>query len=552
MLETSVSQNRAVEVTAMLGDSVIAVHHLTQPRGGRISAASKALFAAGAFALLCAMGVFAYGVSVARADKRAFQDWTEKQGLPAIEFRATRISPAFDVLAIGGLISGLAMIGWGLSRSMSERRSPYFRIGRGKDVELATEDAPAGVEAFPIVAPIGDGFVFHHAPGMTGEMFLGGRAIPLAEVPQGLPLPDGARVRLVNGATTILVASVEPPRHRVGGADLDGRILAFAAGSAALHAVMLLFMFMIPDDMRGASLDPDEVDRRLVRLSSKPPEDARKLEEMAPEAKKEEGQTGKEGEAMKGPSGVMGSKESKEKDHSYAMKDNGADKGVAREAAKQRGASAGILGVLRNNQGGAFHSIYSDKPFSSGLSDRDVYGGLIGPEGEAAGNGGFGSYGPGDGGGGTGLHTIGAGRYGTIGLGGKGPEGYGVGGCIGTVEKCGLRPRRQVSEPRLTISTPILKGGLDKNTIRRYIRQRLQVIQHCYEKQLTVKPSLGGTVNMRFTIDNNGRVIGMVASGLDEEVDTCVGEAVKSIQFPADGGIVEVTSYPIHFHPPGS
>jgi hypothetical protein len=107
----------------------------------------------------------------------------------------------------------------------------------------------------------------------------------------------------------------------------------------------------------------------------------------------------------------------------------------------------------------------------------------------------------------------------------------------------------------VSIGNATAVGDLDKNTIRRYVRQKLSQIEYCYQKQLTVKPSLAGTVNTQFTIDGNGRVIASKAAGLgDGEVEGCVAGVIRSIQFPkpAGGGIVNVTSYPFTFRPAGN
>jgi hypothetical protein len=209
---------------------------------------------------------------------------------------------------------------------------------------------------------------------------------------------------------------------------------------------------------------------------------------------------------------------------------------------------SGILGAFQAQQGGAFASITGTGDFSSGLDDRDVYGGLIGNEvGEMQGGWGYGLKGTGPGGGGTGWGTIGTGRYGTIGHGSGTGSGYGVGSGRG-----GMRGRK-ARPPQVRIGNATATGDLDKNIIRRYIRKKLPQIKYCYEKQLLVKPKLSGTVVTNFTISGNGAVISVSASGLgDKEVESCVGAAIKSIQFPKPkgGGLVNVR-YPFTFRPAG-
>jgi hypothetical protein len=56
---------RAIEVAAMLGDSVVAVSHLTNPHGGRVTHFTRGLFVVGALGLVNAAIAVAHGVSAA-------------------------------------------------------------------------------------------------------------------------------------------------------------------------------------------------------------------------------------------------------------------------------------------------------------------------------------------------------------------------------------------------------------------------------------------------------------------------------------------------------
>jgi hypothetical protein len=172
---------------------------------------------------------------------------------------------------------------------------------------------------------------------------------------------------------------------------------------------------------------------------------------------------------------------------------------------------------------------------------------LTGSEaGEANGGFGYGRSGFGPGGGGTGWDTIGTGRYGTIGHGAGTGEGYGVGGGRG-----GMRGRT-AAVPSVSIGQPQANGDLDKAIIRRYIKRNLQKIQYCYEKQLLAKPTLTGTVQSQFFITPNGTVQSSTASGVDNEVASCVAAVIKDIEFPKPkgGGSVQV-NYPFIFHQSG-
>lgn len=198
----------------------------------------------------------------------------------------------------------------------------------------------------------------------------------------------------------------------------------------------------------------------------------------------------------------------------------------------EAGATAGILGTMQTTEGGAFASLTGTGDISSGFDDTNIYGGLLGNE-----------AGSGAGGGGTGWGTIGTGRYGTIG-GGTAGSGYGVGGGRG-----GMRGRSN-AVPTVSIGQPNSQGDLDKAIIRRYVKRNIQKIQYCYEKELLTKKTLKGTLTAEFTISPNGNVTSSTASGLDSNVDTCVANVIKAIEFPKPHGGGSVTvKYPFTFRP---
>jgi hypothetical protein len=142
----------------------------------------------------------------------------------------------------------------------------------------------------------------------------------------------------------------------------------------------------------------------------------------------------------------------------------------------------------------------------------------------------------------TALGAIGTGRYGTVGQGSGTGSGYGVG-------SGGMRSG-SASVPQTRIGTATATGELDKNIIRRYIRQKLPHIEYCYQKQLIVNPKLAGTITVSFVIAGSGKVSSANAEGFDENVASCVAGVVKSIQFPKPKGGGSVTvSYPFTFKP---
>ncbi|MEZ4362319.1 MAG: AgmX/PglI C-terminal domain-containing protein [Kofleriaceae bacterium] len=546
--------SRAVEVAAMLGDSVVAVKHCMEPRSGKISSATYATAMAGLFCLFIAVVSFSISVGNAAKNKGRFIHWTEVDKKPAYAFRPEVLSLGYDAAAFGGLTSALFLLTFALVRYRRERKSPFFRIGTAAGVEFPLE-LPNTPE-FPLIAPSGDDFVFNFAQGMEGEMTLEGRSTSLAELAQQgrpssaapgaaeLSIPPKARIRVRAGKATFLISSVAQPRRSATAmfASLESRVMVYFAGSLAAHLLFWAILRQLPVDETVAGFDIAQAEDPSTRTSSTAQDDPLPPEE---EDKPDDGadQSGGTGQAMTLEEGKMGKQDSTRAEGTYKMKDAGIDPQLAKQQALEAVRTSGILGTTALTQGGAFASLTGTGDISSGLEDADIYGGLIGNEaGEMAGGFGYGRGGVGPGGGGQGWGTIGTGRYGTIGHGDGTGTGYGVGGGRG-----GMRGRTS-AVPTVSIGTPSSNGDLDKAIIRRYIKRNLPKIQYCYEKELLAKPSLSGTVKTTFLIMPNGTVASASGAGVDGTVASCVAAVVKAIEFPKpkNGGSVEV-NYPFTF-----
>jgi TonB family protein len=551
---------RSIEVAAMLADSVVEVKHVSNPRGGKVTGTTYGLFAVGSFLLVIALFAFGVGVKNEAANKKDLYKWTEIDKKPQGDWRPARLSLAYDWMAFGGLLGGIVCLTMGLLRYRSEKVAPYFRIGRASGVDFPTDDVP--LESFPLVAPYGDDFVFNFTNQMDGEMMLDGQTTRLSELaglgrarPSGaaggameVPIPHKARFRVTAGQQTFLVSSVPAPRRHATPlfAAMETAVLAFFGGSIAIHLGVIALLMTIPPDSRSLNDDGIGSEGRLTRVQSKPQEDPKQEEEQMDSGDEEE--SGGTGTKMALEEGKMGKKESTRQSGQYAMKNNNASPQLAKQQAIDNARKAGVLGLLQQQPGGAFASLTGTADFSSGLDDRDVYGGLIGNEvGEMAGGWGYGLQGVGPGGGGTGWGTIGTGRYGLIGHGSGTGSGYGSGSGRG-----GMRGRKATA-PAIRIGNASATGDLDKNIIRRYIRRKLPRIRYCYESRLAVKNDLSGTVVVQFQISPQGVVQGASAGGMgDKDVESCVADAIRSIQFPKPkgGGFVNVR-YPFIFQPSG-
>jgi hypothetical protein len=541
---------RAVEVAAMLGDSVVGVKHCIDPKGGKVSSATWGLFALGSACLLVFIFSFYTAVQNAAYNKGRYDYETQVLKKPGYAVRPRMLSQGFDFAAFGGLIASIVMMTSAAARMRKEKESPYARIGTAPGVEFPVEGAPA--PEFPLVAPAGDDFAFSFAHGMEGEMVVNGQSTTLADLAaQGRttisPIPSGAKIRVRVGRSTFLVSSVpRPRRHAAPLVQFDTPFMVSLGGTTAAFAILLILLFQIPPDDSAANADLSSIEDTSTRTNSSSQDDPPPPppEDQPDDGKDESGGTG---QAMALDEGKMGKKDSDRAEGQYKMQKTQEDPQLARQQAIDAARTAGILGNTALVQGGAFASLTGTGDISSGFDDTNIYGGLLGNEaGEMNGGFGYGRSGFGPGGGGTGWGTIGTGRYGTIGHGSGTGTGYGVGGGRG-----GMRGRT-AAVPTVSIGQPNAQGDLDKAIIRRYIKRNIQKITYCYEKQLLAKPGLSGTVQTQFFITPNGNVATASGSGVDPEVANCVADVIHGIEFPKPkgGGGVQV-NYPFTFRPAG-
>jgi len=546
----------AVEVAAMLGDTVLDVKHCMDPRGGKPTVATWILVAGGAACLLAAAIAFTSAVRTAADDKERFEAWTRVEHRPGWAFRPVRSGTAAEGAVFGGLALGLIGLTWGLLRMRRERTSPYYRIGTAPGVEHALEHAP--LPAFPLVAPSGDDFVFNYGAGIDGELIVGGASTPFSELAGAgrarpsasvagaveIPLSPNARIRARAGKTTFLISAVARPRRHAAPvvATLERRVLGYIAGSLAVHLGLLALFQALPPEALSVNVDtplgedPTMRLRSEARLEAPPPK---------PDTSPDGDTGGKAGEgdrpAMALPSGKTGNPSAEPLDARRQLPDN-PQPGASPESRDALVEDARHRGILASD---AFASL--DRGFgpTGGFDQRYFDGPLYGVDGQGPGS--FGNDRSGFNlGGGCFEPPCGTipGHYATISVGPHAGDFYGIPGH----DPFHPRPHRP-ELPRLL--PPEIKGGYDKQLIRRYIRRHIDQLSYCYEKQLLAHPSIEGEVAVTFMISAAGAVQSTSATGFDPEVASCLAGVIKAIEFPAtpDGTGVQV-NYPFHFHAP--
>jgi TonB family protein len=548
--------SRAIEVNAMFEDAIIEVRHLSNPTAGTISGGTKGLIGAGLAALGIAFITFIVAYVQVGAVRKAWEAW-DAAGKPHNEFIVPREGPGLDILVVVCMLFGIYAIFHGLFRLFSERGPRDFTIGPDPTTLFNAPGEYLPVGSFPLVHSTGTDYELLFTPQMSGDVTVNGQSVPLAQLAQSgqarssgdvagayaWPIPNGARAKIDLGQNTFLVSSVPPPRKYAAPIDVDWGQQAYT-GATALAVMLFLFMvYSIPPDPKSLSLDAFMNDKRFAQFLIKPPEEK---EEQIPEwlKKKSNDEAGGKGKRHKGEEGKMGKKTSKNKTGLYGLKgpkDN-PDPHLAKMLAEEQAQKAGILGLIKSQEGSHLASIFG-RDSALGTDAENVLGGLVGTQiGEAYGVGGLGLVGSGKGGGGTGEGTIGLGNLGTIGKGGGGGNGSGYGRGAG-----GLGGRR-ASAPDVVPGTAQVRGSLDKEIIRRIIRRHLNEVRFCYEKELMHKQDLYGRVMIQFTISGQGQVVASIVQNStmnNPNVEQCIAQAVRRWEFPKpQGGGIVIVSYP--------
>ena len=462
-----------------------------------------------------------------------------------------------DALQVQALFRGQLIS----TRHLDEAGGPGRRKGRAQYLIGATAqaDAPVSQEviggvSLPLVTSWGRDYLVHVTPQMGGELWVRGRAWPLQdyvrERGRSFALPPHGRARVECGQVTFVLGRTQKPeqvpRHWF---DLRWAEHKYTAAASLLLGLFLLAILAIPPDTRSLSLESLAWTREYVHSITTP------VEEKVPDwltARKNDGR-GDEGKASVGDPGKMGSKKSSDTHKRYGVKgpENNPDPHMSKQQAEAQARNSGILGILATHRS-ALASIFG-RETALGKDPQDALGNLIGVQiGEAGGLDGLGLVGSGAGAAGTGLGTLGDGRYNTIGSlgpGRGGPGGYGA--TVGIL----LRPRRTVA-PEVVAGVVSVHGSLDKEIIRRIVRQHMNEVKFCYDRELPRKPTLAGRISVQFAIAQTGLVLTSVMESTsmnDPRVESCVVNAVRRWEFPKpNGGGIAIVLYPFNFTAPSS
>jgi TonB family protein len=550
------------EVMAVYGDTVLDVQHVGARRDRR---AAVGMIALGGLMLLGGAGYFA---SQTAMQASAWEAYEVAKTDAAIAGRPAPTPPGSSWSGFGmalGLL-GLAPLGLGLVRLRDPDHS-HYTIGEGDGISFATSAAslpdPAG---FPLVSTNeGGDTCVRFAPGMQGHVSVDDQRYSLEElVASGqatangsgyaFPLPSGARCRIQHEGVTFHVNGVKPGRVVAGRGDTDKSFWLYSAASMiCIGSVLGLAQLALPEggDM---SLEESLTDNRFVGYIQQPiEEEPDEPDEQPNEDGKERGEPNDPGKRAPGAEGKMGKPDSKvATPKRFAMKGpKDAVRQMSRNSTPEVDArSQGILGMIQQDSS-HFLASPNGGNFSVGNDDEDVWGSLTGTDiGESHGVGGLGLVGTGRGGNGNADGLIG---YGDAGLIGRRSGGGGCCGGYGRGSGAGFGGRGKRKIRVRSGGKTVIRGALDKDIIRRVVRQHINQVRHCYNQGLVRNPALRGRVAVQFTIGGTGKVPMAVVSETsvkDAKVGNCIAKAVRRWKFPkpAGGGTVMVT-YPFVLNP---
>lgn len=378
-------------------------------------------------------------------------------------------------------------------------------------------------------------YVVHAAPGWDGfvdvgetrynsfeELAAAGKSTKTAAGGYEIPMDDDTRVAVDIEGMVFFAQMVSPGRKAMANMTQGVDWVFAAIATLLMCAALVFFVLVYLTPARSETSQADGLDDRYVELLMEKPEPEKKpggnpdAGEGA-KAKKEEGKVGKKDAEVE-----------KAKGNKVEIKKQEMDRQIVDQA--------GIMGAMEDDA-------LSAALGASGLS-ADVMGGiggLIGAQGTQIGSGGLGARGSGIGGGGT---AEGLGGLGTKGS-GSGASGFGSGG--GNFGQKGEGGIAGVG------GDPIVIGALDRSLIDAVIKQHMNAIKYCYQRELTKNPALGGKIVIKFTIAKDGTTSSASTKSTtmsNTAVEQCIEGRFMRMQFPQPkGGGIVIVSYPFMFSP---
>ena len=434
-----------------------------------------------------------------------------------------RLHPDADAVEVQALYRGV-VIG---TRCLTND-SAAFLIGCAKGVDAPAAGALLDSDAHPLVSRDAAGFAIGLTDQMKGTVIFEDRTVPLEELLRAhgplFTAPPAAQLQIDCGEVAFLVGATSRPLEvpRPALARLRDHWPLLVAGVAAL--LMLLLAAFLPPDMKALSGEFTDGSRKPPPWIYVPT-----VQPPSPAIARAPG-----GAAPRPGGGGTGSPTRRPTPNRRPTR----PRGSAPEDVRQ----AGLLGVLLAYQGDSLAPLFSkDDKLEPGSFEGLIDGSGTGPNGT-----------------GIGLGTTGTGAgpgYGP--LAGIGPRGLGTcdANCQAAAGKAANLRGRTAKGPEVIIHPPHTQGMLDREIVRRIIRQHLNEVKYCYELQLPRHPSLAGRLSVQFTIASGGNVTASLLQSstlANVAVENCIVQAVRRWEFPRRESGITIVSYPFVLVPAGA
>ncbi len=405
-------------------------------------------------------------------------------------------------------------------------------LGREADLDLPTSFLPEPTWTLLEVAQGEARLRFHgswdghvqrdgHRRGLSA-MRLEREAQPLGSDVWELVLAANSRIVLEVGEVRVLVRWTPAARKVVAPvAELDAPFVGTLSLMAFLGLMLTIVIGTAPPRLDSETM---EIPNRFAEVFlAKPPAEKSRVTQVT--STPDPGQDAK----AKKKAGKRGDREVEKK--------HGKTQLAAKQRDKEIAENSGLMGVMRD--AGAFDGMFSSSGLGEGIASH--LGTMALSKGPGFGTG-LGDRGDGLGGGGE---SVGIGDGFTRGR-GTGDDGYGAeGGDFG--------PRKEGSGIADIGGGGIVIGGLDKAVIDAVIKNHLNQIRYCYQRELIKNPTLGGKVVVKFVIGKTGEVSSAMTKSStvgSEAVEGCINKRFYGFRFPEpNGGGIVVVSYPFMFSP---
>jgi len=472
---------------------------------------------------------------------------------------------------------------WGNTLLSVKHFSTTDRVTLGErkgDTYFAPEEV-LGADQYELIAPRDGHYAVNlSSPKVNGDVLVKEKIYTVAELKAAGLLTNGwlvldahTRCRLAIGMYSLLMShAVLPPKPKapvLGRMHLGEHI--YTSLSFIAHVLLMIILSLIPEEQLVAQRDASRSGNRAFDVlkmamverkqeleeKKKEEEEKKKEEEELEKARKEaEGQAAKE---VQQEQKQEEQKQEEAKDTSRRPTDELQTKlapDKLREYNKQVALATGVTKVfdqqtdlVQQFTGGA--GMWGGR--SRGLKVIMSAGGEgdLAPGEYWAGSGGldpFGGAGGGPGGGGF----MGTALASTLG----GPAGDGTTDIAGLGKEDGKEGGRIDLKDRaqkvvVTSAEVDITGGLDKDTIQRYIRSKMGQIRWCYKNELQKDRDLKGKITVEFVIAPTGKVLSAKIAGStmgNQAVEACITQKVAMWRFPASKqGAAAKVRYPFIF-----